>query len=482
MDKVFLIARREFLAYVSTWGFWVSLVTTPLLMGVFALAPTVLRNSEPARVITIVADNPDDLAAVRDAFAENERARTRRALRTASLTAPEGVSDAALEAFDAQPDTSSAVAAAKAELEKAGVAVAFSIPAAEYILIDPPAPDPKALEPLLTGDRTLDIAGKQRPLFAALFVSRSGPQTVALDYWSDNVTSDEPKDIAEDGLKLRLKNAALSEEGLDRARLDAIDGLGPTVNQYRPGAESTVSDKDRAPILVAVVLMIVLWTSIFSIINMLLTGVIEEKSNKILDTLLTSVAPWQMLTGKLIGVATLSLTMFLIWGGLGAGVLVNAASGAGGLLGGALAALSNPSLIIIFFLSFVLGYILFGVLYLAIGSLCETLNESQTLVSPLTLLLFTPVLLIGPAFSNPDSPLIVGLSWVPLFSPFLLIVRAGGGMDLAEALPPLALTAATVVIVLLLAGRVFGAGATGQLSMDDVKKLLGRGKKAEAKA
>lgn len=482
MNKVFLIARREFLAYVSTWGFWVSLITTPLLMGVFAFAPTVLRNSEPARVITIIADTPGDLEAVRDAFGENERDRTRRALRTASLTAPEGVADAALDAFDAQPDTATAVAAAKAKLQEAGAAITFTVPAAEYILIDPPARDAKALEPYLTGDSKLKVAGKERPLFAALFVSRSGPQSVQLDYWSDNVTSDDPKDIAEDGLQQMLKNTALSEQGLDRDRLDAIDALSPTVNQYRPGADSKVSEKDRAPILVAVVLMIVLWTSIFSIINMLLTGVIEEKSNKILDTLLTSAAPWQLLVGKMIGVATLSLTMFLIWGGLGAGVLVNAASGAGGLLGGALAALSNPSLIAIFFLSFALGYTLYGVLFLAIGSLCETLNESQTLVSPLTLLLFTPILMIGPAFSNPDSPLIVGLSWVPLFAPFLLIVRAGGGMELLEALPPLALTAATVVIVLLLAGRVFGAGATGQISMDDVKKLLGRGKKAEAKA
>lgn len=482
MHKVFLIARREFLAYVSTWGFWVSLITTPLLMGVFAFAPTVLRNSEPARVITILADNPGDLEAVRSAFAENERDRTRRALRTASLTAPEGVSDAALDAFDAQPDTASAVVAAKAKLDEAGVAAAFSVPAAAYILIDPPAPDPKALEPFLKGDRTLDVAGKERPLFAALFVSRSGPQAVKLDYWSDNVTSDEPKDIAEDGLKLNLKNAALSEQGIDRSRLDAIDALSPTVNQYRPGADSTVSEKDKAPILVAIVLMIVLWTSIFSIVNMLLTGVIEEKSNKIMDTLLTSVAPWQLLVGKLIGIATLSLTMFLIWGGLGAGVLFNTAGSAGGLLGGAIAAFSNPSLIVIFFLSFALGYTLYGVLYLAIGSLCESLNESQTLVSPLTLLLFTPILLIAPAIANPGSPLIVGLSWVPLFAPFLLIVRAGGGMELADALPPLALTAVTVVVLVLLAGRVFGAGATGQLSMDDVKKLLGRGKKAEAKA
>ncbi|MEQ1570379.1 MAG: ABC transporter permease, partial [Myxococcota bacterium] len=105
---------------------------------------------------------------------------------------------------------------------------------------------------------------------------------------------------------------------------DALDALDPAMMQFdpRPSAPGgEVTRRARAPYFAAIALALVLWTVVFSVANMLLSGVIEEKSNKILDTILTSDSPLQMLIGKLLGVAAVSLTLFFFWGVLGGTLL-----------------------------------------------------------------------------------------------------------------------------------------------------------------
>lgn len=479
MREVFLIARREYLAYVMAWGFWVSLVTTPLIMGVFAIVPTLLRNSEPARVVTVVAEDLADRTAILAGFEENERGRVRSALRTGALGAPDELMKQALEAFDDASDTDAAIAAATGVLRQAGAAGAgFTKPAPAYLFVDPPARTPEDLTPWLKKEQLIEVEGKELPLFGAIFAGRNAEGETEITYWSENLTDPEPMRLAKDGLEERLREQALAQNGLSGETLRQIDKLKLTATQYRPGAQEEVSLQDRAPALVGLILSVVLLTSIFSVVNMLLTGVIEEKGAKILDTLLTSVAPWHLLAGKLFGVAAVSFSMFLVWGGMGAAIFLNTAGQAQGFVAAAGNALADPTLLAIFGISFVLGYILYGSLFLAVGSLCETLNEAQTLISPMMLLLMAPLLLIGPAIQNPETPLILGASWIPLFTPFLLIMRAGAGnLSFLDAALPLGLCALTVVLVLWGAGRVFRAGASGQLSVNDVKKILPGGRK-----
>lgn len=473
MRQIFLVARREYLAYVGAWGFWVSLITTPLIILVFGAAPTLLRNAEPARVLTIVAERQVDEAAVRAAFDDRERDRARAALSLAAQALPEDVSERALAAFDAAQDREAAVAAGRAVLAAASPALAqgFSAPAPAYVFVAPPARDPQALTPYLRGQRTVSGPSGSQPLFAVLVVRREGGAP-ALDYWSDNVTDREPQRIAEEGLAAQMREEALTSRGVSPGEARALKQLQPESAQFRPGAAEAVTVRDRAPFLVAMALAFVLWMSVFSISNMLLTGVIEEKSNKILDTLMTSVAPAQILAGKLFGVAAVSLTLFGVWGAIGGFALFEAAQGAGGLLLGATEALRDPMLIATFVASFVLGYLLYGVLFLAIGSLCESLQEAQTLISPLFLVLAAPMLLLLPSLENPDAPMVVTASWIPLFTPFVLMMRAASGLTPLEAIGPLTLTAVTVILALILAGRVFRAGATSQLSMADIRRIL----------
>jgi ABC-2 type transport system permease protein len=179
----------------------------------------------------------------------------------------------------------------------------------------------------------------------------------------------------------------------------------------------------------------------------------------------------QMLMGKLLGVAAVSATLFLFWGALGGGLLSMAAERASdSMFGQIAAAFLEPRLLAAFFVGFVAGYLMYGAIFLALGSLCESLQEAQTLLGPVALVLAMPMLLITPALDNPNAPIIETASWIPLFTPFLLLIRAPSGLDWIEIAGQGALMIVTVVIVMWLASRVFKAGVVDQVSLSSWRR------------
>lgn len=420
MRQIYLIARREYLAYVGAWGFWLSLLTAPLLLGLFAVGPMLAGRAEPTRALAVIAEDPRDAEAIKASF------------------------DA--RGADALP---------------------------KYVLVDPPARTSKDIAPWLTGAKTVTVEGEPRPLFAALFVSSAG-ETAAIDYWSVNLTDRGPADRAVRAIAERQRAEAMAKRGLDASETARIEALEPALAQYDPRAQSgqAVTSKDRAPYLVAMVFSFVLWSAVMGVANMLLTGVIEEKSNKILDSLLTSASPLQILIGKLMGVAAVSFTLFSVWGLMGGSSLSLIGGGASGFGAEVAAAALNPGLLGAFLLLFLGGYLIYGALFLALGSLCDTLQESQSLLGPVFFVLTLPILLVGPAFQNPNAPLIVGASWFPLFTPFVMMMRAPAGLSFTDFAGPLVLLAATVAVVLVLAARVFHAGVVNQASAASIRRRL----------
>lgn len=487
MREIFLIARRDYFAYVTAWGFWVSLITAPLLVAAIGFAPVLLSQAEPPRVLTILADHPADAAAAARAIDDAERSDARAVvLGYIAATAPRA-QEAALAAFDAAATQREAVAAARdiVAREAPGAAGAFPTPAPRYLLADPPASTPEALNPYLIGERTVMAAGEARPLFGAIVISRNG-EGAQVRYWSANLADLSAANRVVRGVGEAMRAEALAALGLSPEEAAAIQALRPTLQQFDPrqgAAAAAVTNADRAPLIVAVVLSFVLWAAVFGVANMLLTSVLEEKSNKILDTLLTSASPLQILIGKLVGVACVSATFFLFWGLLGAGIaaLANRISPSNALAEWAVQALT-PELAAMFLACFVAGYMMYGAVFLALGSLCETNQEAQTLLGPIFLILTAPILLLGPAFDNPSSPLVAGASWFPPFTPFLMMMRAPAGLSWYEVAGPVALMLATLVLVLWGAARVFHAGVAGQSDAAALRRRLNPFRKRSQKA
>ncbi len=126
---------------------------------------------------------------------------------------------------------------------------------------------------------------------------------------------------------------------------------------------------------------------------------------------------------------------------------------------------------------------MYGAVFLALGSLCDTIQEAQTLMTPLIVLLMVPMFMITVAISDPESPILSVMSWIPFFTPFLLILRVPTAPPMWEVMGLLALMVVASLSVLWIASRVYRAGAVHGAGVGDVGKWFTKlipGKKKEA--
>jgi ABC-2 type transport system permease protein len=209
-------------------------------------------------------------------------------------------------------------------------------------------------------------------------------------------------------------------------------------------------------------------------------GTIEERSNKIFDSLLTSVKLPNLLAGKLLAVLALSLTLMAFWSLGSVGISIVVASQLppelSEQISTILAAAARPSVVIPALISFLLGYLMYGSLFLALGSLCDTIQEAQTLMAPLIVMLMAPLFMLTFALNDAESQLIAAMAWVPVFTPFLLILRMPTEPPLWEVAGQLGLMAVATMIILYLATMVYRAGAVHGAGVNDLwtylRKLL----------
>ncbi|HRC84393.1 MAG TPA: ABC transporter permease [Thermoanaerobaculia bacterium] len=231
------------------------------------------------------------------------------------------------------------------------------------------------------------------------------------------------------------------------------------------GEIEEVATADRARQWAPMAFTYLLWFAVFLVANMLLTSTIEEKSNRIMEVLLSSVSPVELLTGKILGIAASGLTMISAWLSFFLGVAwlvpllfsfklpVNLSVVAG-----------DPRLLGSFVIYFVLGYLLYAALLAAIGSVCNTLREAQNLMTPITLLLMVPIFGMVPISQDPNGSLARALSYFPPFTPFVMMNRAAGPPSWLEYVVTTVLLALAAALALWGGAKIFRVGilATGK--------------------
>ncbi len=451
MRAIYLIARREYLSYVATWGFWLSLASMPMFMALGFGLPILIENSQPTRYYTLIDESGGTLEAALDA----QRAASRQA--QAEMTR-----EAMTEMLGDNPAVEAAIAEAPA-------------PADKYIRVNPPASDIESLRPYLLGEQNVDTDDGEQPLFAAIYLRQDAGGAVEIEYWSTNLTDGELRSDIRQTLREYMQLNRLLENGVSPELVAAAGELTPTVRELNPERSADmaeVTSAERLPIIVAIAVAFGLWIVIFSVVNMLLTAMIEEKGNKVLEMMLASSRHHEILTGKLLGVAGVSTTLLLVWGGLAATVgltLQQLPIAAGIPLGEIMAAVLDPGLIFPAIGYFIIGYLMYGAIFLAIGSLCETLQDAQTLMSPMMLIMMVPLFLVMVAADAPDSPIIVFASWVPLWTPFIMLARLPQDPAMFDILGTTVVMVITAVVVIWGAGVMFRMGALNQANQDTVK-------------
>ena len=217
------------------------------------------------------------------------------------------------------------------------------------------------------------------------------------------------------------------------------------------------------------ILVFVLYLFVIIYANSIMRSVLEEKTTRIVEVIVSSIKPHQLLLGKLVGVCSVCLTMFAIWVIFGVLLVMNIEP----LLGifgidslpiqfiqviGTVKA-SSAGVLTYFFIYFIIGFFMYSTLYAVVGAICSSEEEAQQTGVPLTMLIVVPFILMFQLFRIPDSTLSILLSHVPFFSPILMFMRINVLMPpLWEILLNILLVCATVLLVTLISGKIYRVG------------------------
>jgi len=191
-------------------------------------------------------------------------------------------------------------------------------------------------------------------------------------------------------------------------------------------------------IIISYAVALLLFVSIFSSANYLLRSISEEKENRVIEVLISSVSPMELLTGKVLGLGALGLTQMLVW--IASAVLLS-----GGLAAVAvgLAVALSPTTFVLTAIYFVLGYLLYAIIMATAGSLGTSVRESQQIAGLFSFFASIPWMINGFLFTNPNVLIARVLSYFPLTAPVMMMLR------LALGQPPIEDIIGSIVVMIL---------------------------------
>jgi ABC-2 type transport system permease protein len=228
-------------------------------------------------------------------------------------------------------------------------------------------------------------------------------------------TKSAPRTTAamERALARAIVKARVTIAGSDYRSINSLMETPPT-NVRRISAEGVESDESRiTKMLLPMGFMMLIWITTFTSGQYLLTTTIEEKASKVMEVLLSAVSPMQLLCGKILGYAMVSMLMLGIYGALGTTALAAAAMGD----------LVSPGMVALLVVYFVMSYAFVSTMMASVGSAVNDLREAQSLVTPVMLILTIPLMLWLPISEQPNGMLATVASFIPPAIPFVMVLR-----------------------------------------------------------
>ena len=201
-------------------------------------------------------------------------------------------------------------------------------------------------------------------------------------------------------------------------------------------------------------------------------GIVQEKTDRVVEVLVSSVSPMQLLSGKIMGIAAVGLTQVFVWltmigiiGAFGAATLMAADVN--------ITQFIRPAVFGWFLIFFVLAYMTYVCVYAIAGAVCNSEKEAQQFVMPIMMLMMVPWFLMMPIILSPDAPFAVGFSLAPVFGPITMFVRTlVTDVPLWHLLASIALSIATIVAFFWVTAKIFRVGILSYGKRPTLPELL----------
>jgi ABC-2 type transport system permease protein len=434
MNKLLAVVKREYLTRVRTKFFVIMTVLGPVMLVVFTIVPGLLFTIKTGDTRIAIID-------------QTEGKKLSQSLRSALLR--EERHDVGAARADIVESVNSNT---QARLEKAGKSITGSFKVEEVDLKG------RSLEEVR---RELNgrIGRDQLDGYLVIPADILNNSESKTSYYGRNVGDVMTRGQIEQRLNGAVRRQRLIKEGVKDQDVDALSkpvdlAAYPVNEKGEEGAEDS-----GVKFVVVFVIAFLIYITILLYGQVVLGAIVEEKETRISEILFSSVRPFTLMLGKLIGVSLMGLTQLMIWGVAFAMLALYAVP--------ALVARGKdinlpdlpPAFFPLFFLFFVLGYFLYATVYVLVGSMVTTTQEGGQMAMPVIFLLMAGLYMAFPVIRSPNSSFAFWVSMVPFFSPITMMVR------IVSQTPPvwqialsLLIGYATVVLLLWVASRIYRVG------------------------
>ncbi|MBA4250675.1 MAG: hypothetical protein C0425_04755 [Chlorobiaceae bacterium] len=393
MKKIIAIAKWEYLEKVKTKTFIVSLILTPLLIFVFSFLPTFFASKEENRtkVIGILDETQIYFKKLSSA------------LSTYKLP-------------DSQP---------------------------QYIVVN--LFKPNLLIDTIKSRANNDVLNNT--LEGYLTIQRAENDSQIVEYRSVSVANFADLKRLETSFNEVRRREFLIQNNIDTTLLAGInanvDVTQITIEEGKESKADFLTKYMTTFVFLMMLLLVVVGTG-----GLLIRSLVEEKSNRLIEIIMSSCNPDQLLFGKVIGLSGLALTQVFIW------TLVGIA-----ILGNTLPTIISFENIILIFFYFFFGFLFYTAMFVGFGSTVTTEQEAQSMTSYLTMLVIFPIVLAIPALQNPDFTAIKVMSYIPLTMPGTMILRINSAqIPTWEIILTMTILIVSTYLMIWIASKIFRIG------------------------
>lgn len=399
MDKLKAIIKREYLTRVRSKGFIIGTILSPLFMSSLILVPVLLggRAGPDNYRITVLDQSGDD-------------------------SIYESLRSALVPARPQQPHY---------ELQREQV---------------------NSQEELEARQQALSQRIAEKQLDGYLILPNEALRQDEIKFYAKNASSFSNRARLEDAINKAVQERRIAQEGLNADRIHELTkGVNLKVVNER-------GESERGRVMLAFTLVMFIYITVLIYGVTVLRGVMEEKQSRIIEILLASVRPFDLMLGKIIGIGLVGLTQYLVWATFGVALSALSAGAALTVSGFKLPKVSI-SLMIFFALYYLLGYFLYATLYAMVGAIVSNEDDGQQVQWPISMTFAASLVVSAMAMENPNGAAVTVLSLIPFFGPSLMFLRIALGAATAwQIAASIGLLIGTIIALTWVTARIYRVG------------------------